>query len=149
MLTILLLDDNPTDRQLVQQALAGTDHDLLEAQSVEEARDYFLTHHVDVAILSLGLIPDQTMPDVQRALSQVPQVKVLALAPVRGEDGLTTLLRAEALHAHHLLAKPIDPQQLQTILHFTFPSAPDKGAIGGAQEGRARHANRGQLPFSA
>jgi hypothetical protein len=60
-------------------------------------------------------------PRVQRALLRTPDTKILALASLEKGDGLTTLLKAESLRAHHLLATPIDPQQFLSILQVLFP----------------------------
>lgn len=119
--TILVLEDNLEDRDVIRRALSSTEYNVLEAENLEDGFEQMTKRHIDVVILSLTAIPEQGIPHFQRLLLQAPAVKVVALAPVRGGDGLTTLLRAESLKAHHLLAKPVEPQQLLTILQLTFP----------------------------
>jgi DNA-binding NtrC family response regulator len=121
MPTILLVEDDHADRSLIRQTLSDTEHTLLEAETLDDCREYITDHHIDLAMVSLTIIPEQAVSDFQRMLQQTPDTKILALAPIQGKDGLTTLLRAESLRAHHLLAKPINPQQLLAILQLTFP----------------------------
>jgi CheY-like chemotaxis protein len=119
--TILVLEDNLDDRDAIRRLLSGTEYTVLEAENLDYVQDQIGTRHIDVAIVSLTAIPEQAIPRFQRLLLQAPAVKVVALAPVRTGDGLTTLLRAESLKAHHLLAKPVEGQQLLTVLQLSVP----------------------------
>jgi DNA-binding NtrC family response regulator len=121
MSTILLLEDNATDRALIRRTVFATEHTLIEAEALEDILAHIAHRHIDLVIISLGLVSETTLPTFQQFILQMPDVKVLALTEARGSDGLTTLLKAESLHAHHLMPKPIDPQQLLTILNLTFP----------------------------
>jgi DNA-binding NtrC family response regulator len=93
----------------------------LEAKNLDDALEQLTGRHIDVAIVSLSAIPERAVPYFQRLLNQAPATKVVALAPAHGGDGLTTLLLAESLHAHHLLAKPIDGEQFLNIIQLTCP----------------------------
>ena len=121
MPTILLLEDEATDRALIRRAVFATDHTLIEAEALEDVADHIACRHIDLVIISLATISDGVLPTFQRLVSQMPGTRILALTPAQGADRLTTLLKAESLGAHHLLPKPIDPQQLLTILNLTFP----------------------------
>lgn len=121
MPTILLLEDNATDRALIRRTIFRTEHTLIEAEALEDILAHIIHRHIDLAIISLTIVSEDALPIFQQFLLQMPDIKVLALTPHHGSDGLTTLLRAESLRAHHLMAKPIDPQQLLTILNLTFP----------------------------
>lgn len=122
-MTILVLEDNLPDQAVIRRALSGTEHTVLEALNLDDALEQLTGRHIDVAILSLSAIPERAVHYFQRLLNQAPATKVVALAPARGGDGLTTLLRAESLHAHHLLAKPIDDEQLLAIIQLTCPTS--------------------------
>jgi hypothetical protein len=76
---------------------------------------------VDLVIISLATISELDTARLQQILRRAPDTKVLALAPPRRQTGLATLLRAESLQAHRLLANPIDPEQLLALLNLTFP----------------------------
>ena len=119
-MTILVLEDNLLDQAVIRRALSGTEHTVLEALNLDDALEQLTGRHIDVAIVSLSAIPERAVPYFQRLLNQAPATKVIALAPAGG-DGLTILLRAESLHAHHLLAKPIAGEQLLAIIQLTCP----------------------------
>lgn len=121
MLTILLLDDDAADRAVIWHTLAGTDHRLTEAASLHDFFDYLGRTPFDLIIMSLAAMPEERIADFHRLLARPPETKVLALAPFRTGDGLRTLLKAEALRAHHLLATPFDTPQFLSILNVTFP----------------------------
>jgi DNA-binding response OmpR family regulator len=120
-MTILVLEENPVDEALIRHALAGTEHTVLEAKDLDHGLEQMTARPIDVVIVSLSAIPELGLPSFQRLLSQSPGTKLVALAPASGTDGLTTLLLAESLHAHHLLAKPVDTEQLLAIIQLTCP----------------------------
>jgi DNA-binding NtrC family response regulator len=120
MSTILLFEDDVTDRAIIRRAVFCTDHTLIEAEALEDVADHIASRQVDLMIVSLATVSDEMLPRFQQLLSQMPATKIMALTPPNGADRLTTLLRAESLGAHHLMPKPIDPQQLLTILNLTF-----------------------------
>lgn len=121
MPTILVLDDNAEDVELIRRITVEGDYTILVAQNLEDFRLQLEQQPIDLAIISLATVSEADTPLLQHVLRQAPDTRVLALAPPRRGDGLATLLRAESLHAHRLLAKPIDPEQLLTLLNLTFP----------------------------
>ncbi|ALA57599.1 hypothetical protein [Nitrospira moscoviensis] len=121
MWTTLLLDDDPADRDAIRRAMPETEHRLIEADDLDDFLDRLTRERVELAIISLAAVSEDTAPRVQRALLRTPDTKILALAALDKGDGLTTLLKAESLRAHHLLATPIDPQQFLSILQVLFP----------------------------
>lgn len=123
MSTLLLLEDDPADRAAIQRAASDTEHCLVEAEDLDDFLNRMMQGQIELAIISLTAVSEEAVPQFQRVLLRTPDTKILALA--QGGDGLTTLLKAESLRAHHLLAKPIDRQQFLTILNVMFPlSAP-------------------------
>jgi CheY-like chemotaxis protein len=121
MPTILLFDDDPAVRAAIERGLSDVEHRLLEVGNPDDFFDRLAQEHVELAIISLAAISEDTAPRFQQALLGSPDTKILALASIEGGNGLTTLLKAESLRAHHLLAKPIDPQQFLAILQVLFP----------------------------
>jgi CheY-like chemotaxis protein len=121
MPTILLLDNDPMDRGLIRQALSDTEHRLIEVEDCGDFLNRVGQELIDLAIISLTAIPDEVAPRFSQVLLRARHTKLLALAPIEGSDGLGTLMKAESLNAHHLLAKPIDRRQLQMIFNVNFP----------------------------
>lgn len=121
MSTILLFDSESADRLVIEGCLSEGDHRLIEAADEAEFFEFLIREQIDLAIVSLAAVSDSALHEYQRLLSATAETKVLALAPVQGGNSLTTLLRAESLRAHHLLAKPVDEGQLLAILHACTP----------------------------
>lgn len=121
MPTILILDDNEADTALIRRVAAEGEYTVLTAQDLDEFHLQITQQPIDLAVISLATLSEKDTPRLQRILLQAPDTKVLAVAPTQRGDGLATLLRAESLQAHRLLAKPINPNQFLTILNLTFP----------------------------
>lgn len=121
MPTILILDDNEADTALIRRIAADGEFTVLTAQNLDEFHLQITQQPIDLAMVSLATLSEKDTPRFQRILLQSPDTKVLAVAPPQRGDGLATLLRAESLQAHRLVAKPINPNQLLTILNLTFP----------------------------
>ncbi len=121
MPTILILDDNEADTALIRRVAAEGEYTVLTAQDLDEFHLQITQQPIDLAVISLATLSEKDTPRLQRILLQAPDTKVLAVAPPQRGDGLATLLRAESLQAHRLLAKPINPNQFLTILNLTFP----------------------------
>ena len=121
MPTILILDDDADDIALIRRIATDGEYSVLTSQNPDEFQRQMAHQPIDLIVISLTTISEKDTPHIQHILLQASNIKVLAVAPAERGDGLTTLLRAESLQAQHLLAKPIDPQQLLTILNLTFP----------------------------
>lgn len=120
--TVLLLGDGTVDRNTIAQVL-GHDCRLLTARDVEEFLSLVdSTQRLDVAIIALDMVSDENAQRIGQLLGPSREAKVVALAPVHQGSGLTTLLKAESLHARHLLATPLDPPQLAVVLNAMSPA---------------------------
>jgi DNA-binding NtrC family response regulator len=118
---ILMLDDDAAERALIEDAIGSVEYRLIVAKDLDEFRLQMAQQSVDLAIVSLTAIREHDIENLQIALQDAPETKVLVLAPAPHGNGLSTLLQAESLHANHLLAKPINPRQLASILTSAFP----------------------------
>ncbi len=120
--TVLLLDDLTEDRTIIEQVM-GSECRVVRTASSHELLDRLLGGEpADLAIIALDMVSDGAAQEVGQAFAESRGTKVLALAPVRQGSGLMTLLRAESLRAHHLLARPLDPQHLMMVLNSMFPA---------------------------
>ena len=121
MPTILILDNDIAETDLIRRVAREGNYTVLVSQTLDQFQFEMLHHPVDLAVISLATVPERDTTLLRQILSQADDMKVLAIAPGRPEDGLATLLRAESLQAHRLLVKPIDPHQLLNVLNLTFP----------------------------
>ncbi len=108
MARILIVDDEESDRLLVQAVLARAGHDTVVVEGGEEALREFLKCGIDI------VVTDLQMPDVHgfelisilREFSPPPAVIALSAT------GPFQLHMAEALGAEWTLLKPLDPRLL-------------------------------------
>lgn len=108
MARILIVDDEESDRLLIQAVLARAGHQTTVVEGGEEALRAFLGTGIDI------VITDLQMPDVHgfelisilRDFSPPPAVIALSAT------GPFQLHMAEALGAHWTLLKPLDPRLL-------------------------------------
>jgi len=121
MPTILVLDDDAADTALIRRVAPEGEYTVLVSQNLEEFQLQLARQLIDLAVISLATVSEKDTARLQDLLRQAPDSRVLAVAPAQPGDGLTTLLRAESIRAQHLIAKPIDPQQLLSMLALTFP----------------------------
>jgi DNA-binding NtrC family response regulator len=121
MPTILVFDDDAVDAALIARIAKDGDHTVLASQDISEFQLQMTRQPIDLVIISLATVHEQDTARLQSILRQVPDTKVFTIAPAQRGAGLTTLLRAESLGARHLLAKPLDPDQLRAIFDLTFP----------------------------
>jgi CheY-like chemotaxis protein len=84
---ILLVDDNPTDRELMRLQLAGEPYTILEAESAGQAWNILLEREFKIDLL----LTDIHMPGMdgvelaKKALSSSPKLKVLFASGFRHE----------------------------------------------------------------
>lgn len=105
MARILIVDDEESDRLMVQAVLARAGHDTVVVEGGEEALREFLKSGIDI------VVTDLQMPDVHgfelisilREFNPAPSVIAISAT------GPFQLHMAEALGAEWTLLKPLDP----------------------------------------
>lgn len=128
MARILIVDDEESDRLLVQAVLARAGHETVVVEGGEEALRQFLRNGIDI------VITDLQMPDVHgfELISILrdfdPPPAVIALS----STGPFQLHMAEALGAEWTLLKPLDPRLLLD-------------AVRRAEESRTQDTDEGRL----
>lgn len=123
MPTILILDDDATDAALIHRVGTTEGCTVLTVQNLGEFHNQMTDRAVGLVMISLAAISRQDITGLQPILHRAFNTKVVAMVPFQPDNGLTILLRAESLQAHHLMAKPIDPQKLLALLDQTFSPA--------------------------
>jgi PAS domain S-box-containing protein len=110
---ILVVDDEPDARDLLQRLLAGGGATVRTAGSAREALDLFAASPPDVLISDIGMpvMDGYALIKVVRAKSktdggEIPAVALTAFA--RSEDRMRAMIAGYNLH----LAKPIEPTEL-------------------------------------
>ncbi len=110
MARILVVDDDPLIRKMLERTLGGAGHTVVPAADRREARDLLGVEPVDLVITDID-VPEvdglQIIAALRRERSKVP---VLALSARSGRD--SRLSMATAFGADRTLVKPFDLRQL-------------------------------------
>jgi two-component system, cell cycle response regulator len=111
-LKILVADDSPVYRKLVEQSLAQEHHTVLVAKNGRQALDLFVEHQPDL------IITDWTMPDIsgielcQRIRRDFEQFYVYVIL-LTGNSDKEEVIEGLASGADDYLTKPFHPGELQ------------------------------------
>lgn len=108
MARILIVDDEESDRLLVQAVLARAGHETVVVEGGEEALRAFLESGIDIVVTDLQM-PDVHGFELISILREFdPPPAVIAISAT----GPFQLHMAEALGAEWTLLKPLDPRLL-------------------------------------
>ncbi len=115
-LHILLVEDNPTDALLTEEALSTSRFQVLGSQRLGDALGLLVAKHFDVVLLDLGL-PDSQGLDTLRALrGKNAQVAIVVLT---GKDDEELALQALNEGAQDYLVKgDLHPRSLQRAIRY-------------------------------
>jgi two-component system, OmpR family, response regulator len=119
---ILLVDDDPSLREVVRYALDRAGFEVVEASDGRIALDRFARNAIDLVVLDV-LMPEMDGLEVCRAIRKTSQVPIVFLSS-RGEE-VDKVLGLE-MGGDDYLAKPFSPRELvsrvKAVLRRTRPS---------------------------
>lgn len=108
MARLLVVDDDPTVREVVVSYLRAGGHQVAEAADGEQALTFFAAHPVDLVVLDL-MLPGIDGLEVCRRLRSTSDVAVIMLTALGTQaDRITGLERG----ADDYLTKPFSPREL-------------------------------------
>ncbi len=121
MPTVLIVEDDDGARSLATEALDSERYRLLEADTVERARQLLAAESVDLVVLDLGL-PDSSGLDLLDDVRDEPDVGVVITT---GRDRLEDRIVGLRLGADDYLVKPYAPAELdarvEAVLRRRWP----------------------------
>ena len=110
---ILVVDDDPSLRNLLAQTLEGAGFQAFTAEDGREARLQVEEHRIDLVITDLAMPGEEGMELIRALKKEQPNVKIVAMSGAFGTD---VLRAAGALGAHISLVKPLSKETiLQSI----------------------------------
>lgn len=125
MARILIVDDQESDRLLIQSILARAGHDTIAVDDGEEALRVYLDEAIDVVITDLQM-PDVHGFELISILAEFsPPPTVIAVSA----KGPFQLHMAEALGAVLTLRKPLDPELLLDAVRRAMESGEREGRL--------------------
>jgi two-component system KDP operon response regulator KdpE len=105
---VLIIDDEPQIRRLIQAALGRADYETVEAESAREALEKLRSERPDISLLDLGL-PDR---DGLELVPLFKQQSDTTLIIVSARDATEEKVAALDLGADDYLTKPFDTDEL-------------------------------------
>jgi CheY-like chemotaxis protein len=136
--TVLVVDDEPDSRSLIQRLLEDRHAAVLEAGSAAEAIGHLATQVPDAIVSDIGMPGEDGYAMIKRiramtgAIAQVPAIALTAYA--RKEDRLRALSAGYQVH----LAKPVEPGELVAMLQSIVrrPAQAQSAGSTGGERGR-------------
>jgi two-component system, NtrC family, response regulator AtoC len=113
MPTVLVVDDEPTPRQFLQQSLIDKGYATVEAGTLTEAQQQIDLGHADIVLLDINLPDGSGMRLLERLAQEQPGLPVIIIT---GYGDIETAVDAMQSGAQDFLTKPIDNDRLLKAL---------------------------------
>ena len=110
---LLLVDDNPTNLQVLYRALEQEGYELLIAQSGQDAIAIAGEAQPHLILLDVNMPGMDGVELYQRILKVHPNLKAIMITAYAGDDGMR---RAEQAGTWKIVHKPVDIKMLLTII---------------------------------
>jgi DNA-binding response OmpR family regulator len=114
--TILLVDDSPTEMQIMQTALQGKGYNIVTAVDGEEALQKVLTQHPDLILLDI-ILPKKNGFQVCRQIKTTPETKDTKIVMVSSKSQDTDRFWGLKQGADEYITKPFTSQELLTCVN--------------------------------
>jgi len=109
--TILLVDDSPTERKMMQQALQDKGYNLVAANDGEEALEKIAQQKPDVVLLDV-ILPKKNGFQVCREIKSSPATQNVKVILVTSKTQATDRFWGMKQGADEYLTKPVTAEQL-------------------------------------
>ena len=119
---ILLVDDNPDNRALLQIILESDGFSISTAASGAEALASVAREHPDLVLLD-WIMPDMDGSEVASGIKGSADTKHIPIIVLSGMDDRKTRVRAQSAGADDFLAKPLDLAALRRRVRELLPDA--------------------------
>lgn len=128
MARVMVVDDSPTDKEFLKQALVGAGHTVLEAASGEDALAMVRSQRPDCVVMDV-VMPGLNGFQATRMLSRDPVTAVIPVIIVSSKNQETDRVWALRQGAREYLVKPVNIAELLGKVHTVLglPGEPDYG----------------------
>ena len=121
--TILIVDDEPDVREVLEEYLATHGYVTLGAESAGAAREMFSRHEVDLALVDINMPGEDGLSFARHVRERHPQVGVVMLTSA---DAVVDRVVGLEIGADDYVSKPFDPRELvariKSVLRRVAPS---------------------------
>jgi two-component system response regulator PilR (NtrC family) len=125
--TVLIVDDEPDIRQLLDITLSRMGLDTISAANLEEARAALAEHSLDLCLTDMKLPDGNGIGLVEYIQIHHPQLPV---AMITAHGNVETAITALKAGAFDFISKPIELENLRSLVSTALKIAPDKAGEG-------------------
>ena len=122
MAVILVMDDYPGIRDMLQESLNAAGHEVFAASNGQEGIILCNAHPPDVVIIDMFMPVKEGLETIQELRSKRPQLKMIAMSGAPSD--LKILEMAKKLGAHEVLRKPFRPEEIISAVNRLLQSTP-------------------------
>jgi DNA-binding response OmpR family regulator len=113
--TILITDDEPHMRRLLEFSIRKTGHNILQADSGEAALAIIEAQPIDLLLIDFGLTGITGLDTIRAIRQKTASVDLpVVLITARGDTGIRT--EAEASNISAFITKPFSPIELSALV---------------------------------
>jgi len=116
---ILVVDDNPTNLDLLSRRLKRQGYHPITVDSGKKALDYLENNSIDLVLLDL-VMPEMSGTDVLTVIRQSPKLRNLPVIILSAHDDMDIIVKCVLLGADDYLFKPYNPILLKARLAATL-----------------------------
>lgn len=120
MQSILVVDDSPSIRTLVDHVLALAGFKIILAEDGLEALNYAQENTVDLVLTDINM-PNLDGIGLIKELRAMPSYKYVPLLVLTTESGLEKKMEGKSAGATGWIVKPFDPDQLVATIKKVLP----------------------------
>lgn len=118
MSTVLVVEDNNTEKEIISNCLQTSGVSVLTAKSAEEAFEQLKNHHFDAVILDI-VLPDRSGFEICREIKSEAQTSKIPVVMCSTKNGEMDKFWGMKQGADAYLSKPIDQDELvRTVKQF-------------------------------
>jgi adenylate cyclase len=119
--TVLVVDDDPLNRQLLSMSIGHLGHDVLEAGNGIDALEMLAANEVDVVLTDIEM-PEMDGYGLLEHRSGDDRLRAIPFIVISGVDEMASIIRCIGLGAEDYLPKPFDP----VLLHARLGASLDR-----------------------
>jgi adenylate cyclase len=119
--TVLVVDDDPLNRQLLSMSIGHLGHDVLEAGNGVDALEMLAANEVDVVLTDIEM-PEMDGYGLLEHRSGDDRLRAIPFIVISGVDEMASIIRCIGLGAEDYLPKPFDP----VLLHARLGASLDR-----------------------
>jgi CheY-like chemotaxis protein len=118
MAVILVMDDHPGIRDMLEETLVGAGHEMFAATNGQEGLHLCKAHPPDLMIIDMFMPEKDGLETIQELRRKQPDAKVIAISGAPLASNVLDI--AQKLGAQQVLHKPFHPNEIISAVNNTL-----------------------------